>query len=110
MNRWFRSLALLVLWPALAAAQDTTAASRDTTTPPAPAPAVTLSLQEALDQARANSPTYRQALNDAGPARWGVRNAYASLLPSVSVGSDLGIPAAGSRTSVAASSGPRRRS
>jgi outer membrane protein len=95
MNRWFRSLALLVLWPALAAAQDTTAASRDTTTPPAPAPAVTLSLQEALDQARANSPTYRQALNDAGPARWGVRNAYASLLPSVSVGSDLGYTGSG---------------
>ena len=51
---------------------------------------MTLSLQEALQQARANSPTYRQTLNDAGPAKWGVRNAYGSLLPSVNVGSDLG--------------------
>jgi len=83
MNRWFGCLALMALCPGLAAAQDSTAAVR-------PAPAVTLSLQEALDQARTNSPTYRQTLNDAGPAKWGVRNAYGSLLPSVSVGSDLG--------------------
>ena len=40
-----------------------------------------------MGEARANSPAYRQTLNDAGPAKWGVRNAYASLLPSVSVGS-----------------------
>src|SRR5690242_2737973 len=95
MNRWFHPFALFVLWPALAAAQDTTAAKRDTTTPPTPAPAVTLSLQEALDQARANSPSYRQTLNDAGPARWGVRSAYASLLPSISAGSNLGYTGSG---------------
>ena len=69
MNRWFGYLALLVFSPALAAAQDSTAAARPkpaqdsaaaVRTAPAPeaatavlaAPAVTLSLQEALDQAR----------------------------------------------------------
>ena len=108
MNRWFRFLALMALCPALAAAQDSTAAARPAPVPDssttaaarpaaspdsstaAAAPAVTLSLQEALVQARANSPSYRQTLNDAGPAKWGVRNAYGSLLPSVSVGSGLG--------------------
>jgi outer membrane protein len=88
MNRWFGYLALIALFPGLAAAQDSTAVAR-------PAPAVTLSLQEALDQARANSPTYRQTLNDANPARWGVKNAYGSLLPSVSVGSDVGYTGSG---------------
>jgi outer membrane protein len=69
-------------------AQDTTAATR-------PAPTVTLSLEDALQQARANSPTYRQTLNDAGPARWGVRNAYGNLLPQVNVSSDLGYTGSG---------------
>lgn len=55
-----------------------------------PAASVSLSLAEALRQARANSPTYRQTLNDAGPARWGVRNAYGSLLPSLTASSDVG--------------------
>ncbi|MGH7514990.1 MAG: TolC family protein [Gemmatimonadales bacterium] len=110
MNRWFGFLALMALRPAPAVAQDSTAAARaapvpDSSTTPgarlaAPdssvaGPAVTLSLQEALDQARANSPTYRQTLNDAGPAKWGVRNAYGSLLPSVSVGSGLGYTGTG---------------
>jgi outer membrane protein len=112
MNRWFGYLALLALYPGMAGAQDSTAAAR--TRPvqdsaaaaraaPAQAaataglttPAVTLSLQEALDQARAHSPTYRQTLNDAGPAKWGVRNAYGSLLPSVSVGSGVGYTGTG---------------
>src|SRR5689334_24057844 len=104
MNRWFGYLALLAFFPGQAAAQDSTATARPTarTTPAQDsatavlaAPAVTLSLQEALDQARAHSPTYRQTLNDAGPAKWGVRNAYGSLLPSVSVGSGLGYTGTG---------------
>jgi outer membrane protein len=111
MNRWFGFLALMALCPAPAVAQDSTAAARaapvpdsSTTARARPAaspdssvagPAVTLSLQEALDQARANSPTYRQTLNDAGPAKWGVRNAYGSLLPSLSVGSGLGYTGTG---------------
>ena len=113
MNRWFGFLALMALCPAPAAAQDSTAAAPSAPVPDsstaaaarpaaspdsftaATVPAVTLSLQEALDQARANSPTYRQTLNDAGPAKWGVRNAYGSLLPSVSVGSGLGYTGTG---------------
>ena len=100
MIRWSGILALVVLCPRIAAGQDTTAASRpaaapETTAVLRPAPTVTLSLQEALQQARANSPAYRQTLNDAGPAKWGVRNAYGNLLPGVSVGSDLGYTGSG---------------
>jgi outer membrane protein len=81
-------LVLAVLVPSAATAQDTT----DT----APAgPVVTLSLADALEQARSNSPTYRQTLNDAAPARWGVRNAYGSLLPSVVASGDLGYTGTG---------------
>ena len=100
MTRWFRILALVALCPHLAGAQDTTAALRavpaqDTIAAHAPAPVVTLSLQEALQQARANSPAYRQTLNDAGPAKWGVRNAYGNFLPSLNVASDLGYTGSG---------------
>jgi outer membrane protein len=101
MIRWFGCLALLALCARDGQAQDTTtvaqpdSARRDTTAALRAAPAVTLSLQEALGQAKANSPTYRQTLNDAGPARWGVRNAYGSLLPSVVVGSDVGYTGSG---------------
>lgn len=96
MNRWLGSLALVCLLPMPGGAQDTTSARRaDTSTVTVPAPAVTLSLQEALQQARANSPAYRQILNDAAPARWGVRNAYANFLPSVNVAGDLGYIGAG---------------
>nr|MBA3556492.1 TolC family protein [Gemmatimonadales bacterium] len=93
MNRWLGLLALASIVPAAAAAQDTTAVRRSDTTAalrPAPAPTVSLSLAEALGQARSTSPTYRQTLNDAAPARWGVRNAYGNLLPSASVSGDLG--------------------
>ena len=62
---------------------------------PAPPAAVSLSLAEALRQARANSPTYRQTLNDAAPARWGVRNAYGNLLPSLTASSDFGYTGSG---------------
>lgn len=83
MNRWFALLAFVWCLPATGTAQDTTVAAR-------PAPTVTLSLDDALQQARANSPVYRQTLNDAGPAKWGVRNAYGNLLPQLNVSSDLG--------------------
>jgi outer membrane protein len=88
MTGWCNWLAVAVLVPSAAAAQDTTQ-----TVPPRPA--VTLSLAEALQQARAHSPAYRQTLNDAAPARWGVRNAYGSLLPSIVASSDLGYTGAG---------------
>jgi outer membrane protein TolC len=88
MNRWFGLLALTWIIPGAGVAQDTTAALRS-------APTVLLSLDEAMKQARSNSPVYRQTLNDAGPARWGVRNAYGSLLPSVNVSADLGYTGSG---------------
>jgi outer membrane protein len=90
MIRWRSLLAVatVAFFPTAAAAQDSTqtAASR---------PQVTLSLAEALRQARAHSPVYRQTLNDASPARWGVRNAYGNLLPSISASSDLGYTGSG---------------
>jgi outer membrane protein len=65
----------LVLCPALAVGQSVPAA---------------LSLADAIVLAREYSPTYRQALNDRSPAAWGVRNAYATLLPSVAASGGLG--------------------
>ena len=88
MIHWSGLLALACLVPAAASAQDSAQA-------PVPARLVSLSLAEALQQARAHSPMYRQALNDAGPAKWGVRNAYGSLLPSVTASSDLGYTGSG---------------
>ena len=89
MIRWSRLLVLLAgAIPASVSAQDSSLAS------PA-ARSVRLSLAEALEQARANSPMYRQALNDASPAKWGVRNAYGNLLPSVVASSDLGYTGSG---------------
>jgi outer membrane protein TolC len=87
MTRW-TALAALVLSPlSAAAAQDTTVVR---------APSATLSLDEALGQARANSPAYRQTLNNAGPARWAVRNAYSNLfLPSANASAGFGYTGAG---------------
>ena len=92
MNRWLGFLAVACFLPTPGIAQDTTTTRRADTTavPPRQPPTVTLSLQEAMKQARANSPAYRQTLNDAAPAKWGVRNAYGSFLPTVSVAGDLG--------------------
>jgi outer membrane protein len=88
MIRWCGLLAFACLLPSPAAAQDSSQAAP-------PPQAVALSLAEAIRQARANSPTYRQTLNDAAPARWGVRNAYGSLLPSVTASSDIGYTGSG---------------
>jgi len=89
MTRWSTLLVLAALFgPTAAAAQDSAAAR--------PAPSATLTLAEALQQARQNSPAYRQALNDAGPARWNVRQAYGSLLPTANVSAGLGYTGSGS--------------
>jgi outer membrane protein len=91
MFRWHVLTALaLGLAPVAAVAQDTTS-----TIAPKPPVAATLTLDEALSQARANSPRYRQTLNDAGPARWGVRNAYGDFLPQFSVSSGVGYTGSG---------------
>ncbi len=94
MNRWLALSAVACLLPVSLGAQDTTTARTDSV-PRRPVPTVSHSLQDALQQARANSPAYRQSLNDAAPARWGVRNAYGSFLPTVSVAGDLGYVGSG---------------
>jgi outer membrane protein len=88
MIRWCALLIFAGALPSLSAAQDSIPIL-------SPAASVSLSLAEALRQARANSPTYRQTLNDAAPARWGVRNAYGNLLPSLTASSDLGYTGSG---------------
>lgn len=87
MIRWSTLLVLGLVLPSRAPAQDSSLA-----TPRGP---VSLSLADALQQARVNSPAYRQALNDASPARWAVRNAYGNLLPSVVASSDFGYTGSG---------------
>ena len=88
MIRWSGLVAMACVLPVDALAQDSTRVSPGS-------PAVSLSLADALQQARANSPAYRQVVNDASPARWAVRNAYGSLLPSISASTDLGYTGSG---------------
>lgn len=84
------ALALMLLaLPATGLAQDTTV------TAPTTRISATLKLNEALTQAQANSPAYRQTLNDAGPAKWGVRNAYGQFIPSLSVQGGVGYTGSG---------------
>lgn len=92
MTRWAPGLLGLCLsMPLALSAQEPAAPTR-------PAPTVRLTLAEAVDQARRTSPLYRQTLNDAGPAGWGVRNAYAALLPTFDVGGNMGYTGSGSST------------
>jgi outer membrane protein len=101
MTRWARALiGLSLVLPAGLAAQQPPAAP----TTPVPATPVrrqatfSLTLADAMDQARRNSPAYRQFLNDAGPAGWGVRNAYANLLPTFDVASSMSYTGSGAST------------
>ena len=57
-----------------------------------------LTLSQALDLAKRNSPTYRQTLNNADPAAAQVRQAKYALFPTFDVGSGLGYTGAGSST------------
>jgi len=57
--------------------------------------AASLTLEEAIDLARRNNPVYRSQTNDAAVADWGVRAAYGSFLPSLSVSSGMSYQAAG---------------
>jgi outer membrane protein len=87
MGRWL-TLSLILGLPAVAAAQDSSRVA-------VPTPAATLTLAEAINQARGNSPAFRQITNDAGPARWGVRNAYGNFLPQLSVNGGVGYTGSG---------------
>jgi len=68
-NRLLSMVTMLALAPAVAWAQG---------------PA-TLSLDEALELARNNNPTFLSTRNDEAAASWAVREAYANFLPSASV-------------------------
>jgi outer membrane protein len=97
MTRWAHALlGLCLIVPATAGAQVPT-----TPAPAAPVRATAtsrLTLAEALELGRRNSPAYRQFLNDAGPANWAVRNAYANLLPSFDVSGGMGYTGSGAST------------
>ncbi len=87
MMRWYQL-------PALALGLATPLAAQDSLAPKPPV-AATLSLADALKEARSSSPTYRLTLNDAGPARWAVRNAYGNLLPTAQVSGGMGYTGSG---------------
>ena len=92
MRRWFTAFCLLVLTalPARAQVSDSAPGRRP--------PTSMLTLAEALSQGRARSPDYLTVLNDAGPARWAVRNAYGSFLPSADVSGSMSYTGEGSST------------
>jgi len=57
-----------------------------------------LSLADAIAIARDRNPTYRQTLNDRGPAAWANRSAFASLLiPQATLSGSLGYSGTGSQ-------------
>lgn len=78
---WLLVIALLGPASVVAQTPDSTAKA----VAPRPAPTATLALKEALDQAMANNPAYRQVKNNRNVDKWTVRNAYGSLLPSANV-------------------------
>jgi outer membrane protein TolC len=86
-----RGIALLALIVGIVGS----ASAQDSTLVPRLQPAATLTLTEAIQQAQRNSPTYRQTLNNAGPARWAVRNAYGNLLPQAQVSSGMSYTGSG---------------
>ena len=57
-----------------------------------------LSLAQAIELARQNSPTYRQSLNDADVAAANVRAAKGGLTPTVGVGGGIGYTGSGRST------------
>ena len=62
-----------------------------------------LSLADAIALARDSNPAYRQTLHDRAPAVWGVRNAWASFLPSLSASAGGGYAGPGEQTFLTAS-------
>lgn len=58
-------------------------------------PVTTLTLDEALELARRNSPSYLMQANDLGPADWAVREAYGALLPGADASIGFGWQDAG---------------
>ncbi len=88
MLRWNALVVFSLGIPGTAAAQDTTVVQ--SILDPRPPIQATVTLQDALDQARAMNPVFRQALNDQRPADWAVRNAWSTLfLPSLNASSGV---------------------
>ncbi len=56
-----------------------------------------LSLTEAVEYARTNSPGYITERNQLGSARWNLRSAYGDLLPALNVSNSFGYTAEGER-------------
>lgn len=92
MNRW------IFVSPALVVALTSVLSAQVPAVPPRAAATVRVSLIDALEQGRRYSPTYRQTLNDAVPAGWGVRNAYGSLIPSFDVSGAMAYTGSGAST------------
>jgi outer membrane protein len=55
----------------------------------------TLTLEEAIELARRNNPTFLMQANDQGPADWAVREAYSAFLPSATASGGLTYTQAG---------------
>jgi outer membrane protein TolC len=89
--RW---LALVV---AVAVVPEVYAQQADTSMLVRPATTTTLSLAEAVAQARENSPTYRQVVNNADPANAAVRSAYGAFIPNVGASGGVNYSGAGSQ-------------
>ena len=82
----------LLACPAALVAQQPPASNKPTVT-------AALSLADAIAVARDKNPAYRQALNNRGPAAWGVRNAISSLLiPTFTASGGMTYTGPGSQT------------
>lgn len=78
--------------------------SQQPTAPSTPSATAALSLADAIAVARDKNPAYRQAQNNRGPAAWGVRNAYSSLLiPTFTAAGGMSYTGPGSQTFLAQS-------
>ena len=58
-------------------------------------PPATLTLEEAIDLARQNNPTFRATANDAVVSDWRVREAFGRFVPSLNVRGGLDYQASG---------------
>jgi len=93
----------LILGPAAVAVAQQPTTPRNPASP-AQVTSAGLSLADAIALARERNPAYRQAQNNRGPAAWGVRNAYSSLLiPSVTASGGMSYTGPGSQTFLAQS-------
>jgi len=69
--------------------------------PAVPSATQALTLAEAVATAREYNPLLRQTANNLGSTTWGVRNAYAAFLPTVSTSLGFGYRGTGSQTFLA---------